>query len=171
MGSAMWHGSHTYVGYSFDNNMIAVISYLAHQASVKSLPLDSSILKQLSMTPRTKDGVEVSEDLVKMFSEKSVPEWAEILDTADLPHVYFVTFAALISTCFSLIFPWFITEMAISLLAKALIPAENAAFVIDHYLPELGIAVSNIKVAHDDARDLGYRFIGMLIKIGWAFVW
>lgn len=31
MGSAMWHGSHTYVGYSFDNNMIAVISYLAHQ--------------------------------------------------------------------------------------------------------------------------------------------
>jgi hypothetical protein len=30
MGSAMWHGSHTYVGYSFDNNMIAVISYLAH---------------------------------------------------------------------------------------------------------------------------------------------
>jgi hypothetical protein len=30
MGSAMWHGSHTYAGYSFDNNMIAVISYLAH---------------------------------------------------------------------------------------------------------------------------------------------
>ena len=30
MGSAMWHGSHTYVGYSFDNNIIAVIAYLAH---------------------------------------------------------------------------------------------------------------------------------------------
>lgn len=30
MGSAFWHGSHTYDGYSFDNNMIAVISYLAH---------------------------------------------------------------------------------------------------------------------------------------------
>merc|ERR1712166_1308906 len=32
--SAIRHGSHTYVGYSFDNNMIAVISYLAHQAAV-----------------------------------------------------------------------------------------------------------------------------------------
>jgi hypothetical protein len=171
MGSAMWHGSHTYVGYSFDNNMIAVISYLAHQASVKNLPLESSILKQLSMTPRSKDGIEVSEDLVKMFSEKPVPEWAEILDTADLPHVYFITFAALIATCFSLIFPWFVTQMAITFLSKLLIPKEDAAFVIDHYLPELSKAVSNIKVAHDDARDLGYRFIGMLIKIGWAFVW
>jgi hypothetical protein len=29
-GSAFWHGSHTYVGYSFDNNMISVIGYLAH---------------------------------------------------------------------------------------------------------------------------------------------
>lgn len=61
--------------------------------------------------------------------------------------------------------------MAITFLSKMLIPKEDAAFVIDHYLPELNKAVSNIKVAHDDARDLGYRFIGMLIKIGWAFVW
>jgi hypothetical protein len=30
VGSAMWHGSHTYVGYSFDNNLMAVIGYLAH---------------------------------------------------------------------------------------------------------------------------------------------
>jgi hypothetical protein len=109
MGSAMWHGSHTYVGYSFDNNMIAVISYLAHQAAVSNLPSNSSVLHQLSMTPRSKDGVEVSEDLVKMFSEKSVPEWAKIMDTADLPQVYFSTFAALIATGFSLMFPWVIT--------------------------------------------------------------
>jgi len=61
MGSAMWHGSHTYVGYSFDNNMIAVISYLAHQASVSNLPGNSTVLKQLSLTPRSMDGVEVSE--------------------------------------------------------------------------------------------------------------
>ena len=38
MGSAFWHGSHTYDGYSFDNNMIAVISYVVHQASVSNLP-------------------------------------------------------------------------------------------------------------------------------------
>jgi hypothetical protein len=151
--------------------MIAVISYLAHQASVKSLPLDSSILKQLSLTPRSKDGVEVSEDLVRMFSERPVPEWAEQLDTADLPHVYFITFAAMIATGFSLVFPWFITEHAISFLSRAIIPKDSADFIIDHYLPELNKATGNIKVAHDDARDLCYRFVGMLIKILWAFTW
>jgi hypothetical protein len=57
MGSAMWHGSHTYVGYSFDNNMIAVISYLAHQASVTPLKSSSSILNELSPTPRSKTGL------------------------------------------------------------------------------------------------------------------
>lgn len=30
MGSAFWHGSHTTVGNRFDNNMIAVIAYVAH---------------------------------------------------------------------------------------------------------------------------------------------
>ena len=37
IGSAFMHGSHTYVGYSFDNQMIAVIAYLAHQLSVSTL--------------------------------------------------------------------------------------------------------------------------------------
>lgn len=167
----MWHGSHTYVGYSFDNNMIAVISYLAHQASVSHLPGNSSILKQLSLTPRSKDGVEVSEDLVKMFSEKEVPQWAELLDDADLPHVYFITFAALIATGFSLVLPWFITQFVISKLCSVLVPADSAAFIDNHYLPELNAAVSKITVSHDDAKELVMRFVGMLIKIGWAFTW
>ena len=45
MGSAFWHGSHTYVGHSFDNNMIAVIAYLAHQTSVAELSTNSTILR------------------------------------------------------------------------------------------------------------------------------
>lgn len=67
MGSAFWHGSHTYDGYSFDNNMIAVISYVAHQYSVASLP-KSSILTELSATPRSKSAIAVTDDLVNMFS-------------------------------------------------------------------------------------------------------
>jgi hypothetical protein len=130
MGSAMWHGSHTYVGYSFDNNMIAVISYLAHQASVSGLPGNSSILKELSPTPRSKSGVQVSEDLVQMFTNEPVSEWAEILDNADLPHVYFITFAALISTCFSIVLPWSLTQWSITKLAYLIIPEEDADFVV-----------------------------------------
>jgi hypothetical protein len=30
MGSAFWHGSHTYLGNSYDNNMIAIIFYVAY---------------------------------------------------------------------------------------------------------------------------------------------
>jgi hypothetical protein len=171
MGSAMWHGSHTYVGYSFDNNMIAVISYLAHQASVSGLPGSSSILKELSPTPRSKSGVQVSEDLVLMFTNEPVTQWAEILDKADLPHDYFITFAAIISTVFSLVMPWFLVEFSITQLANLLIPKDDAAFIINQYLPELKNAVKNVKVSTEDQTALVYMFGGMLMKIGYAFLW
>jgi hypothetical protein len=61
MGSAFWHGSHTYVGHSFDNNMIAVIAYLAHQTSVASLPTNPTVIHQVSLTPRSVDGIEVAD--------------------------------------------------------------------------------------------------------------
>ena len=59
MGSAFWHGSQTYVGSSFDNNVIAVIAFLAHQASVSYLP-HSPILTELSRTPRNSTGIQVA---------------------------------------------------------------------------------------------------------------
>lgn len=167
----MWHGSHTYVGYSFDNNMIAVISYLAHQASVSNLPGNSSILKELSETPRSVSGIQVSEDLVTMFSDKPVDEWAEVLDTADLPHVYFITFAALISTIFSMLLPWELTKITISFLANAIIPKEDADFITDKYLPELKVATNGIKVSSEDKWSIFTKFIGMIMKIGYAFLW
>jgi len=106
-----------------------------------------------------------------MFSEKPVPEWAEVLDKADLPHVYYITFAALVATIFSMIFPWLMTEIIIKFLANKLIPAEDAAFVINKYLPELHTATKDITVSHDDKKSLFYRVLGTVIKIGWAFCW
>jgi len=63
-----------------------VIAYIAHQISVVNLPTNSSIITELSPTPRARSSVEISEDLVKMFYEKPVPQWAKVLDTTDLPH-------------------------------------------------------------------------------------
>jgi hypothetical protein len=128
MGSAFWHGSHTYNGYSFDNNMIAVIAYLAHQSSVSFFPY-SPVLTELSLKKRTRTGAQVAEDLVTMFYEKPVTKWAEVLDTVDLPHVYFITFAALISTVFSLTMPFWICSWLITLLSDAIIPKEAAEFI------------------------------------------
>lgn len=79
-------------------------------------------MHELNPTPRSKSGVEVSEELVAMFSDQPVDEWAEILDKSDLPHDYMVTFAALLATIFSLVFPWFITFHLIKSLAYAIIP-------------------------------------------------
>lgn len=170
MGSAFWHGSNTYDGYSFDNNMIAVIAYLTHQASVSFLP-SSSVLTELSLTPRSKTGAQVAEDLVSMFYMKPVYEWAEVLDTADLPHVYFVTFAALISTTFSLIMPFWLCKIIITMLSSAIIPKEDAKFIQEHYLPELGKALLDVSVGFFDKIDIARKFTGMIMKILYAFMW
>jgi hypothetical protein len=53
--------------------MIAVIAYIAHQISVVNLHSNSSVINELSPTPRARSSVEISEDLVTMFSEKAVP--------------------------------------------------------------------------------------------------
>jgi len=37
-GSAMMHGTHTRVGAAFDNDMISIIAYQAHQNTVKHIP-------------------------------------------------------------------------------------------------------------------------------------
>lgn len=167
----MWHGSHTYVGYSFDNNMIAVISYLAHQQSVSSFASNSSILHELSPTPRTKSGQQVSEDLVKMFSDEPVGNWAQVLDEADLPHVYFITFAALLSSIFSIVLPWFLTQFVITKLAYLIIPKEDADFIVKQYLPELKVAVKDIELTRAEKDDVTEKFFGMIMKILYAFLW
>lgn len=106
-----------------------------------------------------------------MFSEKTVPEWAQILDDADLPHDYFITFAAMLGTGFSLVMPWYAAYFTIKHLALLLCPKEDAIFVIDHYLPELKEAVANISVSHANRKSLTFRFFGMIIKIIYAFMW
>jgi hypothetical protein len=171
MGSAFWHGSHTYDGYSFDNNMIAVISYLAHQASVSNFNSTSSVLNEISLTPRNKTGEQVSEDLVTMFYEKPVFQWAQVLDTADLPHVYYRTFAALISTGLALIIPSYaVVTFIISALVHILIPKEDAEFITKDYLPALGKEFPRT-VSSEDRKALLFDMLGMLIKIAYAFMW
>jgi hypothetical protein len=51
-GSAMMHGTHTHVGGNFDTHMISIIAYQAHQNTIKRIPNKSSVLEELSDTPR-----------------------------------------------------------------------------------------------------------------------
>lgn len=87
------------------------------------------------------DGIGVATQLTQMTIEHGVPDWAKILDTADLPHDYFITFAALISTGFSLVMPFFMCRFLITKLAYGIIPKDAADFVVNSYLPALEDAV------------------------------
>lgn len=106
-----------------------------------------------------------------MFNDKPVDDWAEVLDNADLPHVYFITFAALLSTISSITLPWFVTQFAITKLAYGIIPKEDADFVVLQYLPELKEAVKDIHLTSQEKDDVGFKFLGMIMKIGYAFIW
>lgn len=106
-----------------------------------------------------------------MFSEKKVDEWAKELDTADLPHIYFITFAALVSTCLSLLLPWFLVQWGVNLLAYAIIPKEDADFIVNDYLPELKESIGFVELKLKDKESLFNKLIGMLMKILYAFLW
>lgn len=61
----MWHGTFTNVGCAFDNRMIAIIAYLAHQMTTENLPClgdcNENILKGLSLNKRSITAIEFSE--------------------------------------------------------------------------------------------------------------
>ena len=52
-GSALWHGSHTFLGNVMDNRFIEIVSWVAYQASIQNLPIgDSPILSDLQSEKR-----------------------------------------------------------------------------------------------------------------------
>lgn len=106
-----------------------------------------------------------------MFSQKNVTEWAEVLDTADIPHDYFITFAAIASTGFSLVMPFTYCTIIISALVKFIIPEDDANFIIYKYLPRLGLAVRGITLTAEEKADIVHKAGGVLMKILYAFVW
>jgi hypothetical protein len=79
-----------------------------------------------------------------MFTASPVQDWAKILDQCDIPHDYFITFAALFSTIGSLLLKFDYNVALISVLVKIIIPKEDADFIIFKYLPRLGLAVKDI---------------------------
>lgn len=67
VGSAMFHGSFTYVGASFDNKMISIIAYLSHQISTQNVPCvgdcNKHILKEMSLTKRNYTAIEFNDQI------------------------------------------------------------------------------------------------------------
>ncbi len=52
-GSSFWHGSETYLGNIFDNDVMGIASFIMYQVAVENLPnFDDPIVGDLSFEPR-----------------------------------------------------------------------------------------------------------------------
>lgn len=85
MGSSFWHGSHSYVGYLFDNKMIDLIINLMYSEAVQNMESDDPWLKNLSATPRTMNAFDLTEKLTRDLKDKPIKDWAKLLEEADIP--------------------------------------------------------------------------------------
>ncbi len=87
-GSAFFHASRTSLGHEADIRLNDLFSFIVHQASVSHLePLNSSVLHDLSPTPRSKTAFETTEELQEIFTTRPVDEWEEALASMDVPGV------------------------------------------------------------------------------------
>ena len=168
-GSSFWHGSHTFVGYSFDNQMISAIAYLAHQAITGSLAGDSSVLKELSDTPRNLTSAEVSEQLTLMFSNQPVVEWSETINTIDMPHDYFVIFGAIIGSLIYLLMPYMLAHFFMEQLTTNLLKPDQTDFLMNKYLPEFHEQTKHLELTEDEKTSIFEKFVGCLMKLLGAF--
>jgi hypothetical protein len=75
----------------------------------------------LSEKPRSKDGIDVSEEFTQMLTNQPVVQWSETLNLADMPHDYFVVFGSFLCTLFTIIFPETISMFLINKLASAIL--------------------------------------------------
>ena len=152
--------------------MIAVISYLSIESMTQYFPGDSTVLKQLSETPRKKSSYEVVEGLTKMFIDHSPSEWSMILSDIDMPTDYMMSFCALVSIIGSLVLPWYFVDTFFGLAGPIVITnKENSDFFVNKFLPELGYSSSKITLSAEDTKSIEHKFEGMLIKIVYAFLW
>ena len=106
-----------------------------------------------------------------MFADEPVSSWSETLENLDVPHSYYLTFAAFLSVIAAILLPWVVVDTVIPKLARAIIPKDAADFLIDDYFPELREATKDIEVAHSDKQSLINKFFGMLMKLIYAFLW
>ncbi len=134
-GSSFWHGSHTVLGAIADNRFISIIAYLAHQASVSSLG-GSSVITDLSFTARPQSSVEIAANISDMLMTQDVTQWEQNIINQDLPD-YFLTFAGIMSTTFTLALDDATVDALIPILMDLFgLDPDLRVFIQEYYIPE-----------------------------------
>jgi len=169
-GSAFWHGSRTKLGNLCDNRFIDFVAFLGYQASVVPYP-NSSILHDISLTPRKKDAVYWVNELTRTFLEDDIGVWSEQIGSYDIPQ-YYLTFSAIFSNLFALVFSPSTVETIVNELTSAFnLPPEDVEFVNKHYLPAVFNVTADIKLSQLQKAQLLSKLAGTIVKLGYAFAW
>ena len=143
-----------------------------HQASVANLPGNSTVLRELSLTPLNKTSTQVVDEIVEMFIDKPVPYWAKVMDKGAFQHNYFAIFAAFTTTILGIALPWDLVEVIIPFLANLLVAGTSADFIINHYMPEFhkALTAADLKISIETKIELLIKGVGSLMKIMFAFL-
>lgn len=171
VGSHYWHGSHTFMGGTFDTHMISALVHASQAVLVSGFEYKSTILEQLSEKPRNLTAIELAGNLTEMGATKPATYWPQYLIEADFPQDYFSQFAAFVATCFALVLPWSLANWTVVSLCNWLVPGEPSAFIVQSYMPELEKAAGHFDLTLAERFDLGLKFLSVVLKIGWAFLW
>jgi hypothetical protein len=89
----------------------------------------------------------------------------------DLPHDYFKTFSCIVGNLFNLIFPYIVAYPLTKYLAGILLPAEDAEFLMNVYMPELRSHTMHLATTKDEKISLFNKLCGTLVKLGVSFMY
>jgi len=174
MGSSFMHGSRTKLGGTFDNVPIAVIAYQYQQLMTDSLKVsvNSSVLHEISPTPRAYDGRVLANKLITIPLDFEIPDWNEALQELDVPD-YFFTFACIIVNGLTLILPEAVEDEVINVAIKlfsTMLPPDVKSFLTDQYVPTFRAAMT-FQLTLKEKEAIVPVFLGTVMKLLWAFVW
>lgn len=111
--------------------------------------------------------------MVRIFIDEPVPYWDKFLDVSELPDYegdYTKTFGCLVATASTFLFPKPVSSYIMEKLAYAILDQKRADFVYKSYLPELQVALETVDVPLQEKLNFSKRFLGMGMKLGFAFL-
>jgi hypothetical protein len=172
-GSAFMHGSHTILGTAYDISAISVITYTAYQAIFEKMNTTSNILLNLNNRTQNIESKNLT-NLYTFFSMKMpLEKWtAEIYDLNDhFQRDYKIIFTALWASAWYLSLPKFVVDAILPKLEGILLNGDQIRFVNQDWKPQALELLNKISISFADKVRIQLKFLGVIIKIGWAFVW
>jgi hypothetical protein len=107
-----------------------------------------------------------------MTIDHPVKDWAEIMDNLDIQAHYDRTFAAMWAIAFTLTLPQWLCDYTLVPMATQFITKKaDSDFFRELYLPELSKVSKKIHIGFFQKISMVRKFSGMIMKIGYSFIW